>query len=155
MASTAFPNHHVGTDREPLLLRTRVLLSRRALTHQLADGADPHGTHELAWRTQQLLSERHRGVLASSLERVVRTAEERPRPHGAAVSIRRQEILGQREQMRWIARQLRDSEREVGVRGVALVERMLTEGDSPLYSAYAEESLASTLDQARVALGRR
>ena len=74
-----------------------------------------------------------RRILATSLERVIDAAEEPPR------------LIG-------LAAELRDTGTPVNVRGVALVDNLLTDGGSPLYAESADETLEGAIRHARAAL---
>jgi hypothetical protein len=133
-------------------LRSRVFLRRGALGRRLAEGANPSSSPELERRSQQLLSANNRRALAQAIERVIDAAEERPSPYSSAVPLRRAAILEQRPILLSLAAELRDTDQHVSVRGVALIERLLTDGGSPLYVETTEESLEGALRHARSAL---
>ena len=135
-----------------LPVRGRVFLKRGALARRLAAGVSPAESPELARRAQQLCSPRNRRVLARGLERVIDAAEERPQPYSSAVPLRRAAILDAREGMLELAAELRDTNQDVNVRGIALVESMLTDGGSPLYLQNDEENLDGAISHARAAL---
>ena len=135
-----------------LPVRGRVFLKRGALARRLAAGASPSDSPELARRAEQLCSARNRRALARGLERVIDAAEERPHPYSSAVPLRRAAVLEAREGMLELAAELRDTNQGVNVRGIALVERMLTDGGSALYMQNDEESLDGAISHARAAL---
>jgi hypothetical protein len=135
-----------------LPVRGRVFLQRGALARRLAAGASPADSPELARRAEQLRSPRNRRVLARSLERVIEAAEEPPRPYSAAVPLMRATIMESREGLLDLAAELRDTTQQVSVRGIALVERLLTDGRSPLYMQSRKESLDGAIRHARAAL---
>jgi hypothetical protein len=132
--------------------RGRVFLRRGALARRLAAGASPSDSPELARRAEQLCSARNRRALARGLERVIDAAEERPHPYSSAVPLRRAAIVDSREGMLELAAELRDTNQDVNVRGIALVECLLTDGGSPLYMQKDEESLDGAISHARAAL---
>jgi hypothetical protein len=141
------------TSMHPILpVRGRVFLQRGALARRLATGASPADSPELARRAEQLRSARSRRVLARGLERIIDAAEERPHPYSSAVPLRRATILDAREGILELAAELRDTNQDVNVRGIALVERLLTDGGSPLYMQNDEESLDGAITHARAAL---
>ncbi len=135
-----------------LSVRGRVFLQRGSLVRRLAAGASPSDSPELARRAQQLCSPRHRRGLATSLERVLDAAEEPPRPYTAAVPLRRAAILRERAGLLGLAVDLRDTGSGVNARGVALVERLLADGGSPLYLESEQETLDGAIRHARAAL---
>ena len=135
-----------------LSVRGRVLLKRGSLTRRLAAGERPSDGPDLARRAQQLSSPRHRRLLASGLERVIDEAQDRPRPYSAAVPLRRRAILSNRNELLGLAFELRDASREVSAHGVALVEQLLSDGSSPLYTENPDETLEGAISHARAAL---
>ena len=70
------------------------------------------------------------------------------RPFSSAVPLRRRAILDERPLLIALAEDL-NSDDELKPRGIVLVERLLTDGDSPLYF---EGSLHEELGRARAAL---
>jgi hypothetical protein len=100
-------------------------------------------------RTSELLSPRHRRILARGLENIV---EIRPGPGfiyqrlGVMHELRRQS-----PRFRGIAQRLRSD--EVDVRGVVLVEQLLTDGGSPLHAG-PSSAIAPALERVERALDR-
>jgi hypothetical protein len=135
-----------------LPVRGRVFLRRGALARRLAAGASPTESPELARRAEQLRSARNRRVVARGLERIIEAAEERPHPYSSAVPLSRAAILDAREGILELAAELRETTQAVNVRGIALVERLLTDGGSPFYVQNDEESLDGAISHARAAL---
>jgi hypothetical protein len=135
-----------------LVIRGRVFLQRGSLTRRLAEGAGPFASPELARRAQQLCSARHRRVLATGIERVIDAAEEGPRPYSSAVPLRRAAILEERAGLLGLAVELRETFHAVGVRGVALIDLLLSDGGSPLYVESADETLEGAIRRTRAAL---
>jgi hypothetical protein len=135
-----------------LSVRGRVFFHRGALVRRLAAGASPSDSPELARRAQQLCSPRHRRLLASGLERVIDEAQEGRRPYSAAVPLRRRAILSERVPLLGLAFELRDTAEEVSSHGVALIEQLLSDGGSPLYTENPDESLEGAIRRARAAL---
>ena len=133
-------------------LRGRVFLKRGSLVRRLAAGASPSDSPELARRAKQLCSPRHRRLLASGLERVIDEAQDRPRPYSAAVPLRRRAILSNRHELLGLALELRDTSQEVSAHGMALVEQLLSDGGSPLYTKSLEQTLEGAISHARAAL---
>jgi hypothetical protein len=141
-------------ERPALILRARVLATRRSLDEQLADGANPARSAALALRARQLVSPRARRQVASGLERLVREAE-RPAPlHPAALSLPRREILDLRAALLGIVACLRDT-RPVYAQGMALLWRLLTDGAGPAYDPHATHSLRRAVRVAAEALDGR
>jgi hypothetical protein len=97
------------------------------------------------------VSPRRRKRLAKGLRNVVRAAEERPRAFSSAVPVQRQAILHEQGFMLQIAVDL-ESDDEVDPRGIALLDGLLTKGDSPVYTESPDGSLALALAHAHAAL---
>jgi hypothetical protein len=129
----------------------RVWLRRGVLDRRLAHGADPSASPELSRRARQLMSRRCRAGLAEGLLNVIDAAEEPPRGYSAAVPVRRQEILREREFIVALVEDLR-SDDELSPRGIALVEELLTDGSSPLFAGGPDGDLHRALVHARAAL---
>lgn len=126
-------------------------LHRATLDRRLAGGADPATSQELAGRASKLVSRRHRRVLAAGLRRVLRTACEPTRGLSVAVPPQRREVLDAQSVLGEIA-ELLEGEDEVSARGVALIDRLLTDGTSPIYAPFPRGTLAADLRHARAAL---
>ena len=135
----------------PLFEPARVWLQRGALDRSIARGADPNASPELSRRARQLRSPRRRAALAQGIRNLIDAAEEPRRPYTAAVPLQRREILREREALLQLAADL-VSDDQLGARGIALVDRMLTDGSSPVYSPGAEGELRRALTHARAAL---
>jgi hypothetical protein len=134
-----------------LIHPVRVWLRRGSLDRSLAAGADPGTSPELARRARQLTSPRFRSGLAASIRNVLDAADEPRRGLTSAVPIQRGEILAERELLLELAADL-ESRDQLQPRGIALIDRLLTNGDSPVYMSSPEWSLREALRQARAAL---
>jgi hypothetical protein len=127
-------------DRRPahgessIALRVRVAVRRARLTQRLSEGADPSSSPELALRARQLVSDRERKILARTLKRTLEEAR-RPRLTGfSATVIRRGSVIEAVDPIQIMIDRLRD-DRPVAAEGMALIERMITDGTwSPLYN---------------------
>ena len=119
-------------------LRLQVLWSRWSLDELLASGVDPGSDPALLLRARQLRSERHRSHLASWVERLV---DESAVPWTAGltskVPIVREKVAEARESLLLVAHLLRH-ERHVRPRGIAMVERLLSDGGSVIYTDSAQ-----------------
>jgi hypothetical protein len=131
-----------------LIQPARVWLRRGSLDRRLAAGADPQASPELARRARQINSRRFRAGLAASIRNLLDAAEEPRRAFTSAVPVRRYAILGERELLLELAAELESGE-DLRPRGIALVERLVTDGSSPIY---AEGSLREELRRARAAM---
>jgi hypothetical protein len=98
-------------------------------------------------RTSELLSQRHRRILARSLENLVETNPAFVYQRLALL----QELRRQSDRFRGIAQRLRTE--QVDVRGVLMVERLLTDGGSPLHAG-PSSAIAPTLERVERALDR-
>jgi hypothetical protein len=134
-----------------LLLGARVRLRRWSLDDRLAEGEDAASSAELALRAEQLVSSKVCLELADELCRTVRAAEQPPRPLSAALPLQREPILRARERLLELADNLAFGS-EVNPRGVALVERLLRDGGSPLYGPAVYDTVDSAVRHARAAL---
>lgn len=129
----------------------RVWLRRSSLDRHIALGADPCGSPELARRAVQLNSPRFRAGLAAGLRRMVEAAEERRPVLSSQVPLNRRAILAERDLLQQLSEDLRSPE-PLNVRGIALVERLLTNSRSPCYARGRDGELRLALRHARAAL---
>jgi hypothetical protein len=134
-----------------LLLSATVQLQHWWIDERLAQGEDPAASAQLALRAQQLLSPKVRLELARQLCRVVEEAEGPPQPFSAAVPVQREPVLRARECLVELADDLAFGS-EINARGVALVERLLRDGASPLYAPPVYDTVERAVRHARVAL---
>jgi hypothetical protein len=132
-------------------VRGRAFVRRRTLVRRLAQGAEPSCDAELRCCAERLSSRRGRLGLAVGLERLLEAAEEPRTPLTSAVPLNRREILEHESRLLGLVAELSSRER-LGVRGLALLERMLPDSESPFYAA--AEPLAAALDRAHEALLR-
>jgi hypothetical protein len=128
-----------------------VWLGRAALDREIARGADLTHTPRLARRARQLTSRRGRLGIARGLRNVVRAADHPDRALTSAVPVQRHEILREQGFILQIALDL-ESDDAVSARGVALLERMLTDGGSPFYAPSPKGTLRHALTHAHAAL---
>lgn len=85
-------------------------------------------------RAGQLRSPRHRRRLAAWVERLVREADRPSRPtFSVAVPLAREQVLEARESLLFLSYLLRHADR-LRPRGVAMVQRLLSDGGSVLYT---------------------
>lgn len=128
-----------------------VWLQRGSLDRRIARGEDLTETPRLARRARQLASRRCRKGLAEGLRNLLDAAGERAQAFTAAVPVQRRAILDERDLILRVAADL-DSEDPVAARGVALIERLLTDGDSPFYRPAPGGTLRDALTHAHAAL---
>ena len=111
--------------------------ARRALTaaRRRADAellATSLPSPRLAWRTEELIAEDRRIQLGRSLIDVVHAADERLLP--GASPLNRNSVRAQRAELLQLAARLCDLSRPVAPRGVLLVDRLVSDGSSSLFS---------------------
>jgi hypothetical protein len=136
----------------PSLIRpVWVWLRRGALDRRLAGGTDPHTSPELSRRARQLTSPHFRDGLAKAVRDLIDAAEAPPAPLSSAVSVQRREVLAERELLLALAAEL-ELDGDLPPRGIVLVERLLSDGESPVYKPSPEGTLHEALTQARDAL---
>ena len=124
-------------------------IKRFGLDRALSRGEDPSADPLLGQRAEQLLSARMRRGLAADLRDLVEQAAHSPGlsaivPVAPAVKSSRGSILAIAERL--------ESDRAVGVRGVAMVQLMLCDSTSPFWSGTATE-LEHELKEVMVGLG--
>lgn len=129
-------------------LKLRVLVRRTQLDQEIAAGVDPGSRPALALRAAQLLRPRNRRRLAASLERLIEELDADRDWFSAAIPFLRDQVAEARGTLLSLARALRVAER-IQPRGLAMVDRLLRDPDSPLYVRSARGALQL---QARTAL---
>lgn len=135
-------------------LRTRLRAAWRAadLDDALADGADPLESKELTLQAMKLVETTKREELARSLELVVNHVSARgPSPPPGPTILRRKPIAQNRPDLLSLAWRLRGD----GVhclRGLAMADRLVRFGDSPLYMALSPLQLRHRIEETLAAL---
>jgi hypothetical protein len=122
------------------------------LDRRLADGADPMESDELSLRVGRLGSAAHRTRIATALRRAVQIADGHHAPL-VTTRLRRPEIHENEELLLAIADRLRDGE-PLGVRGLAMTSRLVSDRAGPLYRPGAGCSLSVAACEALAALER-
>jgi hypothetical protein len=107
----------------------------------------------LAWRVEELVAPKNRLSLARSLRQLVHDSAARYLPSASPVN--RLAVRAESESLHALADRLADLDRAVAPRGVLLVERLLTDGFSPLYERESADDLPPYLDVALEALEPR
>jgi hypothetical protein len=142
------PGWRMAVAAKHSALRLRVRLFHWGLDSSLAEGVDPASVPALAVRSAQLLSPRHRRRLAASVERLVREAERTPPPSfSVALGIARDQVVEARASLLFAGHLLRHVE-PTGPRGVAILERLLTDGASVVYLPSARGALELQVQRA-------
>ena len=134
-----FTSHGIP-HRWALLTRIKAATGRATLDRRLAHGTDPSATQEMACRAGVLHRGRVRHALADGLEHVVLEAEHPDHRFSAAVPVARDEVLAARDELLRVAGLLR-AEPPGGVRGIAEVSLLLTDGSGPLFAEHPPGTL--------------
>jgi hypothetical protein len=139
-----------GRARPSLAVRARTRLRRKRLDEDLARGAGPAGSAELALRAAQLRSSSERSRLANALVEAVGKARG-PNLGAYRMKNRRRDdaIRECADDLLALAVRLRDG-RTVAVRGAAMTARLISDPASPLHRADAED-LRQAIRAARAA----
>ena len=104
----------------------------------------------LDWRAGELTSPRLRTTLARSLRRIEREVQGGTLP--GAVPLNARAIRAHRGLVRALQERLDDLGCPVSVRGMLLVDRLVTEPGSPLYSYAQDDLLAEAISEALAAI---
>ena len=129
--------------------RRELAAARRAADAELCSTDLP--SPRLAWRTNELVAEEHCRELAHSLVGVVQASESRFLP--SASPLNRAAARAETDLLLRIAARLSELDRSVRPRGILLVERLLSDGTSPLYARERAGRLRVALEEALNALG--
>jgi hypothetical protein len=121
------------------------------LDRQIAAGVDLRSSPLLATRARSLVRARRRNHLAAGLARGLKSAERGGQRLSTALAPDRREVLAARVVIGALERRLRSSE-PVDPRGVAILQTLLTDGESALYRPSEAGALGSRLRAAAVAL---
>lgn len=121
------------------------------LDRLLADGASPDAGVLLSLRAARLISGRHRRRLADTLRGLLADAQRPVHPFDPPVPLARHEIAQARDLVGEVVTILEDGG-PVDARGVAHVEILLREGNSPFYAGDPSGTLRSVLQRALVML---
>jgi hypothetical protein len=132
---------------ERLLARVRA----RSLDERLLAGERPEESRQLMARSARLLDPGYRTEVAATLRRMLDDAEHARRVFlKAQVRLREPEIIAVRSEIREIADEL-ERAAPVNPRGVILADRLIRDGDSPLFLG-SGESVASAVERTLAAL---
>jgi hypothetical protein len=132
---------------ERLLARVRA----HSLDDRLLAGERPEASRQLMARSARLLEPEYRSDVAGALREMLDAAEHARRIFmKAQVRLREPEIVAARTQIRELADEL-ESDVAVSPRGVILADRLIRDGDSPLFWP-CNDSVESAVERARTAL---
>ena len=132
-------------------------LRARSIDDQLLNGGGPNGSAVVIVRRALLINRRHRSRVARALRKLIAAARQHGLHHfRAELPLRAGEILQSEPLILTLADELEHEER-VSPRGVILADRLITDGDSPLYgpipvSRPYHETVAGAVKHARAAL---
>lgn len=132
------------------------LFSKRSIDDRLLSGELSFDSGKGAARAKQLTTPRHRAKAAEALRDLI---EEAQKPHAsvfnANLRVQRHLIRDNRELILTLARELEELP-EVNPRGVILADRLIEDGESPVYITGAEIDeqglLVKSVERAREAL---
>jgi hypothetical protein len=127
-----------------------VLVDRRRLDYELAEGGHPHSRPELELRARQLQRPRTRRSVAGAIEGLVHSARGRD-VMTAVVLPRRHAVLDAREPLLELAARLR-APAPAAPRGVALAGLLLVHPLSPVNSGRAVRTIEDWVAEAHAAL---
>lgn len=123
--------------------------ARKAADAELMRAAAP--PPRLAWRSAELTAGARRLKLGDELRRLVDAADGRYMPSSAS-PIDRGKVRAETETLLTLAARLGDLRRPVSPRSVLMLERLLRDGDGPLYRGEGREALAGSLAEVMQAL---
>lgn len=139
----------------PFALRLKVYLTRGRLDRQLAAGHGYDAGAELALRAKHLVNPRTQRDLARNLRGIIRYADQRSSGRSiSCVAIRPQAVRADRTAICELAEQL-ERAAPVNPRGVVLAQALLTDGVSPLFNPYSEQTVAEATREIQDALEER
>jgi hypothetical protein len=137
--------------RPSLRSRLRAILKTAELDEALANGADPLASPELRLQAMKLVEPARRARLARSLDAIAEAVlAGAPSPPGPTI-LRRRSIRPNCRRLRILARRLRDDHLHC-LPGLALADRTIAFGDSPLYVALGPTQLEHRLEDIMAAL---
>jgi hypothetical protein len=132
-------------------------LRARSIDDKLLNGGITEASPVVLVRRARVLSRRYRSAVARALRRLVASARRRERNMFAAqLPLHEREILASEPLILTLADEL-EQEESVSPRGVILADRLITDGDSPVYGLAPihrplEETVESAVKRARAAL---
>jgi hypothetical protein len=144
-----------GWARPTDLIRAR--LFARSIDDKLLNGSVSDASPVVIVRRARLLNRRYRRSIATAMRRLLEAARRRDRNHfRAQIQLQEEEILANGPLMLTLAEEL-EQEDSISPRGVILADRLITDGDSPVYAPTPihhppTESVESAVKRARAAL---
>ena len=123
-----------GSLVDSAALRMRVAMKRDALTRELAAGAPPELSPELALRAAQLVSPRKRRQFARTWQATLKEVHQPPLARAYYSIVRRGAVIDAEDAINALIARLTAGQ-PVAARGMASLNRVMTDGmDSPLYT---------------------
>jgi hypothetical protein len=141
----------VVAERPDLWDQIRARWTHGGLDRALARGVPPEANAALALRAQRLTEPDQRRSMAEALRRILRDAQEKPRPALGRLNPGRARVRAARDELRRLADTL-DEPGPVAAGGVAQAWILLTDGTGPLYNAASRLSLCAGAARAASAL---
>ena len=134
-----------------LAVRSHVALHHTELDRDLAAGVAPQSTPEHSVRARQLLGRHVRRGLAGCIDGILARAEHPPHWHSTALPIEAASVRAARSELEGLRDALL-SEAGCSCRGVAQASVLLHDECSPVYTAFADVTVADAATAARAAL---
>jgi hypothetical protein len=136
--------------------RIMARLRARSIDDQIVNGADTDGSAVMVVRRARLLNRRYRSAVATALRKLIDAARRNELDVFAAkLPLRVGEVLESEPLILTLADELEQEER-VSPRGVILADRLITDGDSPMYpptpNSPRHDTVESAVKRARAAL---
>jgi hypothetical protein len=128
--------------------RRALAAARRAADDELVRTRLP--SPRLAWRTRELLDEQRRRELAAAIVELLHGSDARFLP--SASPLNRAAARAETDLLLRLAATLADCSRPLRPRGIVLVDRLLGDASSPLYSRERASRLHAALNEALEAL---
>jgi hypothetical protein len=137
--------------------RIMATLRARSIDDRLLNGGVTDGSPVVLVRRARLLHRRYRSAVAASLRKLVEAARRnQPDFFTAKLHLKARDVLIAEPLILTLADEL-EQEESVSPRGVILADRLVTDGDSPVYAPTPihhppEETVESAVKRARAAL---
>ena len=149
----AVPPPGWGRVTDHILARLRA----REIDDTLLNGGAANGDPVTLVRRARLLNRRYRSAVAKALRKLVAAAREsKPNYFAARLHVKCREVLESEALILTLADEL-EQEAQVSARGVILADRLVRDGDSPVYwpdpvNHPCEQTVGSAVKHARAAL---
>ena len=141
----------VIVERRRATARVRARVCAYSLDRALAAGAPPDSSADLEVRAHALIGSRSRLGLAQAIQRLLDQAGDPRRPLTFTVPVCRRKVRRSRDTLEILAGRLLGDE-PLGVRGLAQIRLLLSDGAGPVYVNPAADDLEPALARAIGAL---